>query len=244
VCVVNEATARRFWPDENPIGKRLGSNDGEPGWREVVGVVRDVRFPADLGPPDTPLQMYVPLEQEQDAWISVAIRSSAPPAVLAGPARQAVASLDPDLALFDVGTPGDQVRRGLSSFRLAGEVLSAFGLLGLLLAAVGIYGVLSNVVVQRTSEFGIRMAIGAGVGEVVWLVLAKGLWLALWGTLVGALGSLALARLLASAIPSLEASSAAVAWVAAVLLAVAVLACWLPARRAARVDPVVALRNE
>ena len=136
------------------------------------------------------------------------------------------------------------MQRALSSFGMAGDILTAFGLLGLLLAALGIYGVISNLVVQRTSEFGIRMAIGAQVHEVVWLVLARGLRLTLWGTLIGVAGAFGLARLLAAAVPSLTSAPTAVVGVAAVLMAVALLACWLPARRAARVDPVVALRCE
>jgi predicted permease len=245
VAVVNEAAARRFWPSESPIGKRLGYAGDKPHWREVIGVVRDVRFPASLGPADTPFQIYVPLEQDDVvSWLVVALRSSGAPATLAAPLRKAVAGIDPDLPVTDVATPAEHVRRTLTSFGLAGDVLSVFGLLGLLLAALGIYGVISNLVVQRTSEFGIRIAVGAQVHEVVWLVLRKGLRLAAWGTLVGLAGSVGLARLLAAALPSLSREPTAVASVAAVLFAVALLACWLPARRAARVDPAVALRSE
>jgi len=245
ITVINESAARRFWPNESPIGKRLGYGGEQPMWREVIGVVRDVRFPATLGAADTPLQMYVPLEQEPSEWLVVAVRTSEAPQLLAGPLRQAVASIDPDLPLFDVATPAEHVRRGLSSFGLAGHVLSTFGLLGLLLAALGIYGVIANVVVQRTSEFGIRLAIGAQVRDILWLVLGRGLRLAIWGTLIGIAGAFALARLISSAIPSLQSNSAlAVVLVSAFLMAVSLLACWLPARRATRIDPVVALRYE
>jgi predicted permease len=245
VAVINESAARRFWPHESAIGKRIGYAGDKPAWREVVGVVQDVRFPASLGPADTPLQMYLPLEQDASGKrLVVAVRSSHPVEGLAAPLRQAVAAIDPDLPVNEIATPAELVRRALTSFGLAGDVLSAFGLLGLLLAALGIYGVISNVVVQRTSEFGIRMAIGAQVHEVVWLVLARGLWLTLSGTLIGIAGAFGLARLLAAAVPSLSSSPTAVVGVAAALMAVALLACWLPARRAARVDPVVALRCE
>lgn len=119
-----------------------------------------------------------------------------------------------------------------------------FGLLGLLLAALGLYGVIANLVVQRTSELGIRMAVGAPAREVVWLVLRKGLTLAALGAIVGLAGAVGLARLLAAALPSLSSGPSAVVSAAALLLGVAFVACWLPARRAARVDPVVALRSE
>jgi putative ABC transport system permease protein len=156
-----------------------------------------------------------------------------------------VAAIDPDLPVSDLATPAEHVRRSLTSFGLAGQVLSAFGLLGLLLAALGIYGVISNVVIQRTSEFGIRVAVGAQVRDILWLVLAKGLRLTLWGLLFGVAGSLALARLIARGMPDLQSNSAAaVGVVTAVLVAVALVACWLPARRATRVDPLVALRYE
>jgi putative ABC transport system permease protein len=245
VAVINEAAAQRFWPGESPIGKRLGFTGDEPQWREVIGVVRDVRFPAQLGPADTALQIYAPLEQRPSDWLAVAARTSGSPEHLTGSLRQAVGALDPDLPLFDVATPSEHVRQELSSFGLAGHVLTTFGVLGLLLAALGIYGVIANVVVQRTNEFGIRLAIGAQVRDILLLVLASGLRLTLWGTLIGVAGSLALGRLMAAAVPSLQpGSAAAVVSVAAVLMAVAMLACWLPARRATQVDPVVALRTE
>jgi putative ABC transport system permease protein len=245
LALINEAAARRFWPNESPIGKRLGDTDDDPGWREIIGVVGDVRFPAQLGEPDTPYQLYVPFEQEPREGLAVAVRASSTPSALVGPLRAAVAAVDPDLPLSEVATPEEQVRRGMTSFGLAGQVLTAFGLLGLLLAALGIYGVITNVVVQRTSEFGIRVAVGAQVRDILWLVLAKGLRLSLWGAMLGTAGSVALARLLLAAVPSLRSNSAAVvASVTVVLMAVAMVACWLPAWRATRVDPLVALRQE
>ena len=244
-AVINESAARRFWPGESPIGKRLGFSGDKPMWREVIGVVRDVHFPAQLSPVDTALQIYVPLEQQPSDWLAVAVRTSGSPERLAGSLRQAVGALDPDLPIFDVATPAEHVRQELSSFGLAGHVLTTFGVLGMLLAALGIYGVIANVVVQRTSEFGIRLAIGAQARDILLLVLAGGLRLTLWGTLIGVAGSLALGRLMAAAVPSLRSGSvAAVVSVAVVLMAVALVACWLPARRATQVDPVVALRSD
>ncbi|HVQ28805.1 MAG TPA: FtsX-like permease family protein, partial [Vicinamibacteria bacterium] len=147
--------------------------------------------------------------------------------------------------ISNIATPTEFVRRALSSFDLAGQVLSAFGLLGLLLAALGIYGVITYLVVQRTSEFGIRIAMGAQVRDILWLVFAKGLTLTVAGTILGVAGAMGLARLLAAAVPSLESDSGlAVLAVSLVLTAVALLACWVPARRATRVDPLVALRYE
>jgi ABC-type antimicrobial peptide transport system permease subunit len=187
----------------------------------------------------------VPLKQESRSSLVVAVRASEAPESLAAPLRQAVADIDPDLPVFEIATPAEHVRRGLANFGNAGNFLSGFGLLGLLLAALGIYGVIANVVVQRTSEFGIRLAIGAQVRDILWLVLGKGLRLAVLGTLIGIAGAFALARLLSSAIPSLQSNSAlAIVLVSAVLMVVSLLASWLPARRATRIDPVVALRYE
>ena len=243
VAVINESAARRFWPNESAIGKRLG--DGGTTWHEVIGVVSDVSFPSSLGVPDTPFQIYIPLEQQPSSWLVVAVRTSQAPEPLAAALRHAVAAIDPDLPISDIATPAEFVRRALSSFDLAGRVLSAFGLLGLLLAALGIYGVITYLVVQRTSEFGIRIAMGAQVRDILWLVFAKGLTLTVAGTILGVAGALGLARLLAAAVPSLESDSGlAVLAVSLVLTAVALLACWVPARRATRVDPLVALRYE
>jgi hypothetical protein len=171
VAVINEAAARRFWPGESPIGKRLGYGGDEPEWREVVGVVGDVRFPADLASPDTTYQIYVPLEQAPSRWLVVAARTPKSQGSWRRPSARPSSPWTPTFPRFDLATLAEHVRRTLTSFGLAGHVLSAFGLLGLPLAALGIYGVIANVVVRRTSEFGIRMAIGAQVGEVVWLVL-------------------------------------------------------------------------
>ena len=245
VAVINEAAARRFWPNESAVGKRLGYGGEKPYWREIIGVVRDVQFPATLGPPDTPYQIYVPLDQDPSSWLVVAVRTARAPESLTAALRQTVSAVDSELPLSDVATPGEFVWRSLSSFDLAGQVLSAFGLLGLLLAALGIYGVITYVVVQRTSEFGIRIAMGAQVRDILWLVFAKGLWLTALGTIIGVAGSVALARVLHAAVPSLQSDSTlAVMLVSALLAIVALLACWLPARRATRVDPLVALRYE
>jgi predicted permease len=247
VAVVNESVARRFWPGESAIGKRLGDPEGDPRWREVVGVVRDVGFPATLGAPETAFQIYVPLEQEPSSWLAVVVRGpdGGDAGVLAAPLREALGAVDPDLPVSDLATVPEHIRTSLSSFGLAGRVLTGFGILGLLLAVLGVYGVVANVVVQRTREFGIRIAVGAQVRDVLWLVLGKGLRLTVVGVLVGLAGSFALARLMAAAIPSLQSNSGgAIVSMAGTLLAVALLACWLPAHRATRVDPLVALREE
>ncbi len=245
VALINETAARQFWPNESPIGKRIGYDGEQPMWREIIGVVGDVGYPAQLSRADTPYQIYTPLEQDPSRWLAVAVRTSSAPATLVQPLRRAVAAVDPDLPVSNIGTPAERVRRGLAGFGLAGQVLTGFGLLGLLLAALGIYGVITNVVIQRTSEFGIRVAVGAQVRDILWLVLAKGLRLSLWGALLGIAGSLTLARLLVAAVPLLQSNSAVVVVaVAGVLIAVALVACWLPAWRATRVDPLVALRQE
>jgi putative ABC transport system permease protein len=157
--------------------------------------------------------------------------------------RRAVAEIDPDQPVSNLQTAQQAVERSLSLFSVIGSILVCFALVGLLLAAVGIYGVMSSFVVQRTSEIGVRVALGAQVRDVLWLVLGKGLRLALLGSGMGLIGAVAIARLLAAIVPRLPAHSLwTVLLVAALQLVVVALACYLPARRAARMDPLVALR--
>jgi predicted permease len=246
VVVVNEAMARRFWPGRDPIGQRIGDPDPEDrSWREVVAVVGDVGYSANLAEPDTPLQMYVPLVQQPPGYITLAMRTSSSSASVASGLRAAVAGLDPDLPVFAIASARERAREQMANFVLAGHLLTGFAVLGILLAALGIYGVTATFVAQRTTEFGIRMAIGAQMADIARLVLSRGVRLGLWGTAVGLVGAAALARLLASAVPSLGAGRPSVilgVW--GLLMGVVLLACWAPALRASRVDPAVAVRYE
>ena len=246
VTVINQAIARRFWPNESPIGKRIGRQGRDPQWREVVGVVNDVGFPGILGEPYTRLQMFLPLAQAGGANSAViALRSSINPEALANELRRTISGMDRDLPVADIGTARSRVELGMGSISLLGTLLAAFAVLGLTLAAIGIYGVTSYSVVQRTGEIGIRMALGAQRKDVLWLVLGQGAKLMLLGAAIGLGGAYAAARFLIWAIPSLPTSDpVTVAATTVVLVSMALLACYLPAHRATKVDPMVALRSE
>src|SRR5262249_40749927 len=244
--IINETMARRFWPNENPIGKRIGSpysNDRH--WREVIGVVNDVGFPGSLGEPYTRLQSFQPLAQNPWESVNISLRASAAPESLANALRGAVAELDPTLPAHQIRTARSLVERGLGNVSLLGSLLGAFAALGLALAAIGIYGVISYSVVQRTGEIGIRMALGAQTRDVLRLILGKGARPILLGASLGFGGAYAVARFLASAIPTLPTRDpAAMVGVIIALIVVALAACYLPAWRAAKVDQIDALRNE
>ncbi len=238
VTIINEAFARACWPNASAVGKRIG----QPGsWQEIVGVVSDVRSATDPGEPTTRFQCYRPLAQDSSAGIAVAVRGHVTGETL----RRAVAELDPDLALSEAGAVRAAVDRAHGQTAIAGWLLGAFASLGLLLAALGTYGVVAGFVGQRTQEIGVRMALGAKIRDVLWLVLGRGLRLTAIGLVVGLLGAVAMARVLASVTPGLKANAPGVVVLAGlVLFAVALLACWIPARRASRVNPMVALRGE
>jgi predicted permease len=246
VVIINETMARRFWPNESPIGKRIGGSDpNDRGWREIVGVVNDVGFPGSLGEPYTRLQSFQPLAQNTWENVNIFLRASAAPEAITSAIRGVVAELDPAVPAHQIRTARSLVERSLGSVSLLGHLLGAFAALGLVLAAIGIYGVISYSVLQRTGEIGIRIALGAQTLDVLRLVLGKGARLILLGALLGFGGAYAVARFLALAIPTLPTRDpAAMAVIALTLVAVAFAACYLPARRATRVDPMVALRHE
>jgi predicted permease len=244
VVIINETMARRFWPNQSAIGKRIGRTGQNPDWYEVVGVVKDVSFPADLGEPYTRLQSF--LSMAQTPWGgNIALRASTEPESLANAVRGAVAEIDPTLPVFRIRTARSLVEQQLGGISLLGALLGAFAALGLALAAIGIYGVISYSVVQRSGEFGIRLALGAQARDVLWLVLRKGALLILSGALIGFGGAYAVARLLIAAIPTLPTRDPVTMGASAfTLIAVAIAACYLPARRATKVDPLVSLRHE
>jgi len=181
---------------------------------------------------------------ESWAWANMVVRSPAP-AALTESLRRAVAEVDPDLAVDDVGTVRQFIEQQQRNLLLVGQILGGFALLGLVLAAIGLYSVISHTVAQRTGEFGIRLALGARPASVLGLVLKHGLGLAALGAGIGLVGAFGLGRVLGSLMPRLGgADPVALAGVSAVLLAVALIACWLPARRATKVDPMKTLRSE
>jgi predicted permease len=238
VVVVNETFARACWPTASAVGQRIG----QPGdWLEIVGVVADVLSATDPGEPTTRFQCYRPLAQDPQSGLVVVARGN----VTAESLRRVVAEIDPDLPLSEAGAVGATVGRFFGQVAIAGWLLAVFAGLGLLLAALGTYGVIAGFVGQRTREIGVRMALGAQIRGVLWLVLGKGLRLTAMGLLLGGVGAVGLARVLASLTPGLKANAPGVVIIAGgLLLAVAFVACWFPARRAAKVDPMEALRSE
>jgi putative ABC transport system permease protein len=238
VVIVNEATARAYWPNDSAVGKRIGTSGA---WQEIVGVVGDVQAATDAGEPATRFQSYRPLAQDSQGGLVVAVRG----AVTADTLRRAVAELDPDLPLSEAGSVRTVVGRFLDQVAVAGWLLGAFAGLGLFLAALGTYGVIAGYVGQRTNEIGLRMALGARIADVLWLVLGRGLRLTAVGLGLGLVGSIGLSRVLVSLAPGLKSNGPAVLFiVSGLLLLVAFIACWLPARRASRVNPMLALRSE
>jgi putative ABC transport system permease protein len=249
VAVVNETMARQFWPSEDPLGKRfkVGPLEGANPWHTVVGVVADVR---QMGV-DVPVkaEMFVPYWQGAPYTLFVprdlVIRTTNAPASLTPAVRQAIREVDPNQPVANVRTMDEVLGRVTAQRSLGMQLLTAFAALGLLLAALGIYGVLSYFVVQHTPEIGVRMALGAQPADVLKLVIWKGMKLALAGVAAGILGALLLTRLMRSLLFGVSAiDPLTFAGVAALLTTVAFLACYIPARRATKVDPMVALRYE
>lgn len=233
VMIINEAMAHAYWPGSSPVGQKING-------REIVGVVGNVRFPGNTFEQPTPYQTYRPFLQSPGLTFAIAIRGRITAEIL----RRTVAEVDPDQPVGKPGPLNAIVAGNLEALVLGGRVLTLFASLGLALAALGIYGVMSGFVVHRTIEIGIRLALGAQIRDVIWLVLKIGLRLSLIGTAIGLAGAFAFARVLASVMSEFQVNNPIlIGRVAVVLVFVALLACWIPARRATRVDPMVALRN-
>ena len=245
VIIINQSLARQLWPNESALGKRLASiNGAETVWSEIVGVVRDAESPGAIGNPNTPYQVFRPLVHEPWSWVRFAIRTAAPASMIET-VRRAIAEVDPDLPADEVMTVSQALDRSQHNLVIVANLLIGFAVLGLVLAAVGLYGVISNLVAQRTGEFGIRLALGATPSNVLNLVLAHGAKLTGIGLLLGLAGAYGVSQLLNAMMPRLVSPDAlALAGMAALLLVVALLASWLPARRATKVDPMIALRSE
>ena len=245
VVIINETTARNFWPNESPIGKHVSSIGPPNDLYEIVGVVNDLAFPGSLKEPYTRFEAFVPVTQAAPVYLTIVLRTSSTSESMASNLRNSIAGLDPDLPVYRISTARAAVDQGLGSISLLGSLLGAFATIGVILVAIGIYGVVSYTVVQRTGELGIRMALGAQSRDLLWLVLGKGTVLVVIGALLGSAGAYGVSKLLISLIPSLPTRDPLIMPIAALaLVAVAMVACYLPARRATRVDPLVALRSE
>jgi predicted permease len=240
VAVVNAAFANRYWPHQDAVGKKLKANENET-WFVVVGVAQNSDNDG-LGQKPTPF-LYLPLFQDYARRIAIYVRTPGNPLAFAGPVQDAVHSLDADLPLFDLTTLDSRVQLIATPQRMGGVFVGGFGILALVLAGIGIYGVLAYTTRQRTHELGIHMALGAEPGDVLRLVLRQGLTLAVLGLALGLAASLILTRALSSELFGVSATDPLTfAGVAILLTVVVVAACYIPARRAMRVDPMVALR--
>ncbi|HEX8501292.1 MAG TPA: ABC transporter permease [Pyrinomonadaceae bacterium] len=245
VTVVDERLAREYWPGESPLGKRVrfGPPESNEPWHTVVGVVGGVRHER----PDaaTRMSVYVPYQQIPVREMTLAVRTGGDPAGLAVAVRSQVRGLDPDQPVTDVRTMGEVITSAIWQPRLHAILFGVFAAVALALASVGIYGVMSYAVTQRTHEIGIRIALGAKPRDILRLVVGHGLALTLVGIALGAASAFALTRVMTSLLFEVSpADPATFAANVALLTAVSLVACYIPARRATRVDPLVALRYE
>jgi len=246
VAMINAMAAQRLFPGGNPVGKRFmfGRPSAKPPkWIAIVGVVGDTKLYGLANP--SRLEVYLPLRQSAPSEMNLVVKSGIDPAALTSAIRHAIASIDKDQPIFAIATMRKLVGDSVSTRRITLILLGLFSGLALVLAAIGIYGVISYSVAQRTHEIGIRMALGAQRGDVLRLILAQGVKIAGAGAAIGIGLSLGLTRLMANLLFAVSAADPPTfAAVAIVLVAIAMLACYIPARRILRVDPTIALRYE
>ena len=241
VVVVSEAMARRYWPGRSAVGGRVFVRGA---WAEVIGVARDAKY-SSMSEPLRPF-VYLPLEQHYRPDIRLIVRTAGDPGVVVAAVRAAVARVDPNLPLFDVTTLREHMAFSLVLFELVASVLGLFGVVAMAMASLGLYGVIALNVSQRTREMGVRLSLGAEASDLRRLVVRQGLGLVLLGLACGVVVAVVLARLVAAQLVGVGPYDAVsyVVPLAVLLLLTALGACYLPARRASRTDPVVALRAD
>jgi predicted permease len=240
VAIVNETMAKQFWPGQEALGKRFRYyTEASP--REVVGVVKTVKY-GTLGEQPQPAA-YIPLNQAYSDNVVLYVRAQRDPAALIEPIRKTIREIDAQMPIQNAQVVRDVIAQSLWAVNLGAGLLAVFGVLALLLACVGLFGVMSYTVGQRTREIGLRMALGATPGIVLNLVLKQGLTLVGSGVVIGLLGAVLLARSMAALLYGSSMDFVAFAGASAALVLVATLASLLPARRASRVDPLIALRE-
>lgn len=250
VFLVSELTAHALFGRENPIGRRLAQMDGAspPRWGEIVGVVADVQSAVADANPNSAIsgQIYQPMTQGPQRKNEIAVRTSGiAPTALVDLIRATLAALDPDLPVSKLQHADLTIKRANYQAAVGRDVFTGMALLGLGLASLGIYGIIARTMAQRAAEFAIRLALGASLGNITRLVLASGVKLALVGSLLGLLGAIGVCRLLAASNPSMHMNSALVlTGTTLLLIGVALVACWIPARRAGQVDAMSVLRAE
>jgi putative ABC transport system permease protein len=246
VALINKTMAAQLWPNLDPIGKRIafpGNEKNPQPWRTVVGVVSDVsQYALDKA---APMQIYIPHSQFPTSFNTIVLKTDSDPLAMISAVRREVLAVDKDQAVFEITTLELLMGESIAIRRFFMFLLLIFAALALTLAAVGIYGVMSYVAAQRTHEIGIRMALGAQAGDVLKLIVGKGMALALIGVTAGLAGSFALTRLLAGLLFGVSATDAVTFLVVSLgLTVIALFACYIPVRRATKVDPLVALRYE
>jgi putative ABC transport system permease protein len=246
VMIVNEALARRDFQNENPVGRRLSLGadaQGRPVWWEIVGVARDVRS-IELREEAAP-EFYLSANQDTFTNMSLVVRTSVEPASISASVRHVTADVDKAAAVSEVSTLEHLVEKAVTQPRFNLFLLGLFSVIALLLSAAGIYGVTAYSVTQRTHEFGIRMALGAQVGDVLRMILKQGMLLILVGIGLGLLAAFMLTRLLRTLLYGVSVTDPLTFIAISLLLGlVALVACYIPARRATKVDPLIALRYE
>ena len=239
VAIINETMARRYWPGQDPVGKKFRTYDT----LEVIGVAKNIKY-RSLGEDARPF-FYYSLLQHYQPEVALHVRTNGSPALLLPAVREAARSLNPNLALYDAQPMSEQLALSMIPQRIAAILLGVFGLLALVLASVGLYGVMAHSVNQRTHEIGIRMALGASSRDVMRLVVGQGMTLAVIGVVAGLAGAFALTRFLATLLYDVSATDPMTFTGTPLLLAaVALIACFIPALKATKVDPMVALRHE
>src|SRR5215475_3702781 len=243
VAVINETMAKRYWPNANPIGQRINETNNEANWREIVGIVGSVQHLARGEEPKP--EMFVPVSQVPPESLNVAVRTQVEQASFEATLRRSVTAIDANLPVFEVRTMEERLFESVAQPRFRTVLLGVFAALALVMAVIGLYAVMAVSVAQRTHELGIRVALGAQRRDVIGLILRQGIKLVGIGIALGLAGAWALTRVLTTLLFEVKPTDPLTfVAVPVLLIAVAILACWLPARQAASVDPLTALRYE
>jgi putative ABC transport system permease protein len=242
--MISESMALKYWPNENPIGKRIrfyfSAPEAQRPWRTVIGIVPDVKqYGLDTS---GSIACYAPQTQMPGPAMTLVVHTRTDPSLMIETVRREILAVDPEHAVFNIRTMEQWLADSIALRRISMFILAGFAALALLLAAIGIYGVLAQAVVQRTHEIGIRMALGAQIRDILILILGQGMTLVSLGILAGVAGAFCVTRFIANLLFGVGATDPATFILIATLLSVvALLACYLPARRAAKLDPVTAL---